>query len=374
MKKCKLLYFVSEDEYFLSHKVAQAKKALENNFEVIILTKFSKYEKKIKSMGFKTQNINFDRKSVNPIKEFLCFISFCKTVMIIKPDIIQSIALKPILYTSIISGILCKKIKLIFCVVGLGYLFLNKKLVTRFFKFVFLTLLKLFISKKNSIFIFQNKDDLSFFLENKVVTTDKFKIIKGSGVDTLKFAKKNTKKIYDIILHSRLLVDKGIFELIDAIIHLRKKKIFLKVLLLGKPDKKNRSSISKDQILIWQSKKIIIWKGKVENVIPYLNKSKISILPSYREGLPKSLLEAASCGLPIIATDVPGCREICKNNYNGILVAPKNPLSIANAIEKLLKNSNLIKKFGENSRKLVIKNFSDKIVSNQFLKTYQSSN
>ncbi len=374
MKKCKLLYFVSEDEYFLSHKVAQAKKALENNFEVIILTKFSKYEKKIKSMGFKTQNINFDRKSVNPIKEFLCFISFCKTVMIIKPDIIQSIALKPILYTSIISGILCKKIKLIFCVVGLGYLFLNKKLVTRFFKFVFLTLLKLFISKKNSIFIFQNKDDLSFFLENKVVTTDKFKIIKGSGVDTLKFAKKNTKKIYDIILHSRLLVDKGIFELIDAIIHLRKKKIFLKVLLLGKPDKKNRSSISKDQILIWQSKKIIIWKGKVENVIPYLNKSKISILPSYREGLPKSLLEAASCGLPIIATDVPGCREICKNNYNGILVAPKNPLSIANAIEKLLKNLNLIKKFGENSRKLVIKNFSDKIVSNQFLKTYQSSN
>ena len=143
--------------------------------------------------------------------------------------------------------------------------------------------------------------------------------------------------------------------------------------MLGDPDPKNRSSISKNQLQIWDSKKVIIWKRKVENVVSFLNKSRVSILPSYREGLPKSLLEAASCSLPIIATNVPGCREICRNNYNGFLVPPKDSLSIADAIEKLLNDSNLIKKFGKNSRELVVKNFSDKIISNDFLKIYQNN-
>ena len=125
------------------------------------------------------------------------------------------------------------------------------------------------------------------------------------------------RKIYDLIFHSRVIRDKGIYEIIDALKILRKKNINLKTLILGDPDNKNRSTVTLDQLDVWIKKNFIMWKPKVENVIPFFQKSKISILPSYREGLPKGLLEAASCKLPLISTNVPGCREICKNNFNG---------------------------------------------------------
>ena len=120
-----------------------------------------------------------------------------------------------------------------------------------------------------------------------------------------------------------------------------------------------------------QKEKTIIWKPKVKNVLPYIQKSKISILPSYREGLPKSLLEAASCSLPIISTLVPGCKEICKHNYNGFLVKPKDYLSLSEAIEKLITNKSLIKKFGIKSREIVEKRFADNIIAAEFIKVYR---
>ena len=143
------------------------------------------------------------------------------------------------------------------------------------------------------------------------------------------------------------------------------------MLVLGDPDPSNRSSVDKAVIISMVENKVCDWINKVDNVIPYLQKSKISILPSYREGLPKSLLEAASCELPLIATDVPGCREICKDDFNGILIPKKNSRLLSDAIEKLLKNKSLITTYGQNGRRLVKEKFSLQIVSNQFLKIYQ---
>ena len=131
MKKYKLLYFVSEDEYFLSHKLDQAKSALNNNYEIMIISNFSTHEDEIKSYGFKTAKLNFDRKSINPLKEIFCFLKFLLIFKNFKPDIIQSIALKPILYSSVLSFLFAKKTKMIFCVVGLGYLFINKNISTK---------------------------------------------------------------------------------------------------------------------------------------------------------------------------------------------------------------------------------------------------
>ena len=179
------------------------------------------------------------------------------------------------------------------------------------------------------------------------------------------------KKVYDLIFHSRIIGDKGIEEIIGALEILRKKNIRLKTLILGDPDEKNRSSITIDQLNFWVKENFIIWKPKVENVIPFLQKSKISILPSYREGLPKSLLEAASCKLPLISTNVPGCREICKNNFNGFLVKPKDSESLAKSIERLIFDERLMKKFGANSRKLVQQRFSADIVFKNFLGVYR---
>ena len=207
--------------------------------------------------------------------------------------------------------------------------------------------------------------------KKKIITKNNSNLIRGSGVCTEKFKSNNQKKIYDLIFHSRIIKDKGVFELINAIKILRNQNVYFKTLFLGDLDKENRSFISEEQVNFWVKEKLIIWKRKTNNVLPFLQKSKISILPSYREGLPKSLLEAASCKLPIISSDVPGCREICINNFNGFLVQPKDSESLSKSIQKLLYNPNLIRKFGKNSREIVIKQFSDQIISSEFLKLYK---
>ncbi len=369
MKKYKLLYFVSEDEYFLTHKVDQAKSALKL-FNVMIVSNFGKYEKKIKDLGFQTSNLNFNRKSINPLSNFFIFINFLFIIYKFKPNIIQCIALKPILYTTLANFFLKKNVKIISCVVGLGYLFINKKILTKFIKKLYFLLINLFL-KNNTYFVFQNKDDLALLKKLGVLNKTQSKIIRGSGVQTKFFRKSSKKKKYDLIFHSRILKDKGVYELLDALKILRNKGITLNVLILGSPDPKNRSSIKRSKLAEWEKEKLIIWREKKKNVIPFLQASKISVLPSYREGFPKSLLESASCGLPIIASDVPGCREICINHYNGLLVKSKDSKSLSDAIEELILNPSLTKKYGRNGRLLVEKNFSTKKISDDFIKLYR---
>ena len=141
-------------------------------------------------------------------------------------------------------------------------------------------------------------------------------------------------------------------------------------MILGNPDKQNRASVKVSMLEQWQSEKLIIWKGEKKNVLPYLQKSKIAVLPSYREGLPKNLLEAASCELPIITTDVVGCKEICHNNFNGQLVPVQNYTHLSKAIEKILNNPKLLNFYGKNGRKLAIEKFSTKIIIKKFLEVY----
>ena len=141
-------------------------------------------------------------------------------------------------------------------------------------------------------------------------------------------------------------------------------------MILGNPDKQNRASVAVSLLERWQNEKLIIWKGKKKNVLPYLQRSKIAVLPSYREGLPKNLLEAASCELPIITTDVVGCKEICHNNFNGQLVPVQNYTHLSKAIENILNNPKLSNFYGKNGRKLVLEKFSTKIIVKKFLNVY----
>ena len=368
MKKYKLLYFVSEDEYFLSHKFFQAKDAKKLMSDVMITCNFSRYESKISSEGFKTYNLKINRKTINPIKNLIYLIKLIKIIKSFKPHIIQSIALKPILLTNIASFFLNMKIRIICCVVGMGFLVINKSFFSKIIKNIYFFLLKLF-TKENVTFIFQNIDDFNFFKKHKLINnTEKF-IIRGSGINTDKYRKGKKRKIYDLIFHSRVLKDKEFMKLL-RLLSFYKKNIFLKTLILGNPDTKNYSSISRNKLHSWIKSGLIIWKPKVENVLPYLQQSKIALLPSYREGLPKSLLEAASCELPIIATNVPGCKEICINEFNGFTVKSRDYIDLAKSIERLINDKKLLKRFGKNSRKLVEKYFKDKIIAKKFREVY----
>ena len=370
MKKYKLLYLVSEDGYFLSHKLPHALIAIKNGFDVILVCKVSKYKEKIESFGIKVKNINFDRRSLNLFKEMSVWINYINVIIKTKPDLIQSIALKPILYTCL-GSLFFREIKKIYAVVGLGYLFINKSKKVKIIRNIIILILKIFFNRKNNFVVFQNDDDLEYFLKEKIVKKEITSIIRGSGVNINHFTpSEKVKKKYDVIMHCRMLYDKGIFELINASKILKNKGLKIKILLLGSPDIYNRASVSEKQLKIWKNEKLIEWITETENVLPYLRMSKIAVLPSYKEGLPKSLLEAASCGLPIISTNVSGCKEICKHDCNGLLINAKDSNSLAKAIESLYTNDEKAKKMGIKSRNLVKQNFSDKIISNKFLKLY----
>ena len=370
MKKYKLLYFVSEDKYFLTHKISHAIFAKNSGFDVLVVCNLTKYENRIRAKGINVIGVEALRKTVNPLNQISIIIKFLKIIKSFKPDIIQNIALKPILIGSISAIFSKKKIIVINAFVGLGYIYINNNFLTKVLRLITNNILKLISKKKKNFSVFQNLDDQNLFTSFGLVSNKRTFIIRGSGVDTDYFKpKKIQKKKYDVILHSRMLKDKGIFEFVEAIKNINKKKK-ISALLLGSPDSENLASINKLKLENWNTKKIVNWISYKENVVDYLHQSRIAVLPSYREGLPKSLLEAASCGLPIIATDVVGCKEICIDNFNGILVKTHDSKSIENAIDTILSDKKKLISYSENSRKLVMKHFCVKKISKQFTELY----
>ena len=365
MKKYKLLYFVSEDKYFLTHKIDHILN-VQGTVDVLVICKktLTKNHSLFKSVEIKY--FDFDRKTFNPIKIIIEISKLLKIIKSFKPDIIHNTAMKPIVFGSIVS---CfnPNINVINSIVGLGYVYINKNLKTFLLRVFLKIFFRSFLKRKNFITVFQNNDDKRFF-EN-ICKINEPVLIRGSGVNIKKFCPNVSRKTYDLIFHSRMLKDKGIFELINVIRNI-KKKISLNVLFVGNPDNQNYASICSTDLTKWQNEGLIDWKGYREDIAKLLNKSKIAILPSYREGFPKSLLEAASCGLPIIATDVPGCREICLDGYNGFLVKPKDEHSLEKTIMKLINNKKLIIQFGLNSRSLVEKNFNVDLISKNFADLY----
>lgn len=280
--------------------------------------------------------------------------------------------MKPILYGSICS-FFSKTIRLkINAIVGLGYLFINNNIKAIILRGILKKLLYFLLSDTRTFCVFQNNDDLKYFVKNKILKSSQNLVIKSSGVDTKYFKPSNkVKKKYDLIMHSRMLVDKGVLDLIMAIKYLKKKNIFLNVLLLGNPDEKNLATINKSELERWNKENLITWFPAQLNVKKFILQSRIAVLPSYREGFPKSLLEAASCGLPIITNDVEGCREICIDNFNGSLAKARDFLDLSEKIKNLTSKKELIKRMGSNSRKLVLKYYTQEKVSRQFLTLYK---
>ena len=365
MKKYKLLYFISEDKYFLTHKIDHILNVQET-VDVLVICKKTLTKNHSFFKSIKIKNFDFDRKTLNPLRIIIEISKLLKIIKSFKPDIVHNTAIKPIVLGSIVSSF-NPNIYVVNSVVGLGYVYINKNLKTILLRILLNIFFKTFLKKKKFITVFQNNDDKKFF-ENICKINDPV-LIRGSGVNIKKFRPKGSKKTYDLIFHSRMLEDKGIFELINVIRNI-KMKINLNVLFVGNPDNQNYASICSTDLTKWQNEGLIDWRGYQEDIAKLLNKSKIAILPSYREGFPKSLLEAASCGLPIIATDVPGCREICLDGYNGFLVKPKDEYSLEEAIMKLIKNKKLIRQFGLNSRMLVEKNFNVDLISKGFADLY----
>ena len=367
----KLLFYIAEDWYFFSHRLPLAKAAIRDGFEVVLLTNVKIHGDLIKSEGIKVIPIALQRSSLNPIREIKTILRTIKIYNLEKPDIVHHVAMKPVLYGSIaafISGVP----RNVNALAGMGHLFISESFKYRAIRLFVKTIFKIFLNRKRSRLILQNPDDISMFLKYGLAKKSSICLIRGSGVNTSIFSLTiEPSHPIKVVLPARMLVDKGVREFVMASIIINKKGCIAKFILVGMCDPENPSSISEEQLRLWEQEKIIEWLGHQSDMPDVLSKSHIVCLPSYREGLPKSLLEAASCGRPIVTTDVPGCREVVRHNDNGLLVPPRDAESLADAILILINNPEIRTKMGNRGRIIVKKEFSEEIVIDQTMSIYK---
>lgn len=369
--KKKLLIILNDAPFFLSHRFPVAVAALKKGFEVHIATpNDDKAVKKIISAGFQHHCIPLHRGKKNPIAELYLIITLWILLKNLKPTIAHCVTMKPVLYAGIISRLM--RIPSVHAVTGLGYLFVKNNLISLILRKIIMKAYHFSLNNKQSISIFQNPDDMALFNNNNIVSKKNCVIIPGCGVDYNKY--KPTEKpdgIPIVIFPARIIGDKGANEFVEASRILKSKKINVRLVLVGKNDTQNPTNIKEEKIIEWANEGIIEWWGFSEDMVSIFAKASIICLPSYREGLPRVLIEAASSGLPIITTDVPGCREIVKNNFNGILVQVKNSNAIADAIITLLKEPQLINYMGANGRKLAMNEFNEENFIKNSIKIYE---
>jgi len=366
-----LLFVVTEDWYFCSHRLQLAVAAQKAGYNVAVVTQETSHGDEIRQAGLRLIPIKFQRSGRNPFSDFMTIRSLIRIYRTEQPDLIHHVSLKPILYGSIaarFSGIS----NVINAMTGLGYVFSSENFFARFIRFLISPLLRYIFSARKTITIFQNVDDLKTLEDRNLVKHEQAVIIRGSGVDPdIYVPGKNNLDIPQIILVARMLWDKGVGEFVQAAKLLLAKGTTARFILIGETDSENPAAISIEQLKIWQDEKSIEWWGRRSDVQEILQRSTIACLPSYREGMPKFLLEAASAGLPIVTTDVPGCREVVINDENGYLVPPRNSEALADAIEKLLNDKTLRREMGRIGRVLVEREFGIEKIVKETLFLYQ---
>ncbi len=337
----------------------------ERGYEVMFVAPKDEYTEKIMDEGYLIKDVFINPKGNSPIEDKKTIDEFKKIYIKYKPDLILNYTIKPNIYSSLAASSL--NIPVINTVTGLGTVFIEENFVTDLVKILY----KISFKKVHKVF-FQNRADMEFFINKGIVSPDKTLLVPGSGVDTMRFyprEKTKNKDKFVFLFIGRMIKDKGVIEYVEAAKMIKEKYENVEFQLLGSLDAENKTLISKKSVYEWVKKGYITYLGtsfKVEDVIA---ESDCVVLPSYREGLPKSLLEGASMQRPLIATDVVGCRDVVIDGENGFLCEAKNARSLAEAFEKMLDMDEKERVLmGKRAREMVLEKFDERIVYDQYIK------
>ncbi len=371
-RKKKLLFFVTEDWYFCSHRLPLAISAKEAGYDVSVVTRVNHHGDEIKLAGINLIPLELSRRGVNFVKELKTIARLAKIYKKERPDYVHHIALKPVIYGTIAS-IITDVPRVVNAMAGMGLLFSSKSYKFRVLKPFITLMFRFLLNRKRSRVILQNPDDVKLLTQAKILNKDRVELILGSGVDPQKYfyVKEQTGPPV-VVLASRLLWDKGIKEFVDAARILKNEGVIARFVLVGEGDSENPSAIPHSKLKEWHEQGDVEWWGRKDNMPEIFAQSSIVCLPSfYGEGVPKVLIEAASCGRAIVTTDTPGCREIVKDGINGLLVPPRDAAAVAEAIKKLIVSPELRSKMAIKGRELVKKKFSLKKVNIETLQVYK---
>jgi glycosyltransferase involved in cell wall biosynthesis len=356
----KLIYLVTEDWYFLSHRLPMARAALRAGFDVHVATRVAENGKAIEREGFTLHPLRWERGSLDPLHLMGTVREVRKLYRNLRPSLAHHVALAPSIVGSLAASGL--SFPYLNALAGFGFAFTSDSAQAQAMRFVMSNLLRDVLRHARATALVQNPDDRGL-LRTLGVSDEKIVLIPGSGVDThaLQPLPEPPPPI-TLGFVGRLLHDKGVATLIAAHQLLRARGDDIRLLIAGDADPANPASISDEQLANWKKLDGVSFVGHVADVRDVWRRAHIAVLPSRREGLPLSLLEAAACGRPIIATDVPGCREIARPHVNALLVPPENPAALADVIARLAADADVRARFGAAGRRLVENEFcSDRI-------------
>lgn len=367
MKRSKLLFVVTEDWYFVSHRLPLAEAAQAAGFEVAVATRVGRQADVICNAGIRLIPFELSRRGGNPLAEVM---ALWRLYRLERPDLVHHVALKPVMLGALAAW-LARVPAQVNVVAGLGWLFTSSGRFVRLLRPVLRRMLGRLLMQPCSLTIVQNPEDQAL-LERSGVTVTRLRLIRGAGVDVHAFYPvPPPPEPVCIVLASRMLWDKGVGEFVEAARSLTGAGVNARFVLVGAPDPANPSSVPESTLRAWHGQHGVEWWGRREDMPAVLQAAHIACLPSYREGLPKSLLEAAACGLPIVTTDAPGCREVVTDGVTGLLVPVRDADALAAALKKLINDADLRRRMGEQLRLRAETEFGQENVIAQTLAVYR---
>ena len=367
-----LLYVDNRVKYVLSHRIPWLEGAREAGFDVHVTTLTAGEGARIEEAGFPYHPISDTTRSNNPLHELQLIARLYALYRRLQPDIVHHITLRSILYGGVVS-LLVRDPAIVNGVTGLGYLFTDDAPTVRAARTLVLGGLWAIRRGRRQTYLFQNPDDERLFRRRGIASGSNSRLIKGSGVDTEQFDQRPESSEGPVVLFpARMLWSKGVQEFVDAARIVKESGHEGRFVLVGDVDADNPAGVPSDQIKRWEEQGIIEWWGYQESMPDVFAQSHIVCLPSkYREGVPKVLIEAASCGRPIVTTDMPGCRDIVQDGENGLLVPPNDAGAVARAIIQLVEDADLRAEMGTRGRALVQAEFSIDHVVEKTVEVYQ---
>ena len=373
----KIILFANTEWYLFNFRLSLAKALQAQGHEVLLISPPGEYGVRLQAQGFRWEALPMNRKSLNPLQELRLLAYLCRLYRREQPALAHHFTIKCVVYGSI-AALVARVPARVNAVAGMGYVFTNQALKARLLRPVVRGLMRLVLNGRGARLILQNNDDMAAFAKAGLARPELTRLVMGSGVDLARFTPRvpSAQASPDVqptrvVLAARLLWDKGIAEYAEAARQLKAKGLPIRFLLAGAPDPGNPAAIAQATLDGWQAEGLIELLGQVSDMAALFAAVDMVVLPSYREGLPKSLIEAAACALPLVTTDVPGCREVVTHEVDGLLVPVKDAKALASAIERLHLDPAWARELGLAARARALREFDEKIVIGKTLAVYR---
>jgi glycosyltransferase involved in cell wall biosynthesis len=369
--KKKLMFVVNVDWFFISHRLPIAIEAQRQGYEVHLAVGVTDKLEVLKGHGFIVHPLSIERSHTGVANVLKTFGQLVRLFWRERPEVVHLVTIKPVLLGGIaarLAGIKC----VVAAVTGLGFVFLDSGLRATLRRTLVTMMYRAALGHRNLKVIFQNPEDQNCLIQLAKLSPEQTELIRGSGVDLTKFRHYPLPEGTPIVvMAARLLKDKGVCEFVDAARFLRERGVNARCCLIGSLDTENRSSVTDSQLANWVASGVIEHWGFRADMPIVLRAAYVVVLPSYREGLPKVLIEAAATGRAVITTDVPGCRDAIEPGVTGILVSVRDALGLADAIQRLIDDRHLSEAMGVAGRELAVRAFDINRVAADHLEIYE---